>query len=186
MEDCRRPTVDKSPGAPADQISGLLIDCFSTLCTYVLLPPQDRKHQMREIANQQTHNDSSWCDDKCADPNAKTHAQRHTKASNRDQSKNARLEPVALRIDRVIPASITEKAEQSNYKHGRRAHPREQVLAADALDKHRRVSHSIHNAHRSAQDISYDRARDPLTMNSLIQSTRFSTSGTITSSHRAK
>jgi hypothetical protein len=88
---------------------------------------------MREIADQQTYNDSSRRDAKRADHRSGPKTQRHNVASAREQRKNMPLEPVSLLIAVKIPASITKETGYSDEEEHRRVHPGEEVLAAGAL-----------------------------------------------------
>lgn len=131
---------------------------------------------MREIANQQTHNNSSRRNTESADHRPEPKTQRQNIASAHNRRKNMPLKPISLLVAAKVPASIAHEASYSNEEERRRVHPGEEALAGGSLlaviDQHHVQLHVLTRPAESGR-----------TTNNLIQSTRFSTSGIMTSSH---
>lgn len=137
---------------------------------------QPRKHQMSKIANQQTHDDSSRRDAERADHRSEPKTQPYNVTSARDHRKDMPLEPISLLVAAKVPASIAHEASYSDEEERRRVHPGEETFTGGAL-------HKSVDQHHVRSSISTGHAGFEYTTNNLIQSTKFSTSGIITSSH---
>jgi hypothetical protein len=73
---------------------------------------------MREIANQQTHNDSSRRDAERADHRSEPKTQRYDVARAREQRQNMPLKPISPLVAAKVPASIANEASHSDEEKG--------------------------------------------------------------------
>lgn len=94
---------------------------------------QPRNQQMRKIANQQTHNDSSRRNTESTNHRPEPKTQRQNIASARDRRNNMPLKPVSRLVAAKVPASIANETGHSDEEERRRVHPREDALAGGAL-----------------------------------------------------
>ena len=88
---------------------------------------------MSQIAQQQTHNDSSRRNTESADQRPKTKTQRHNIPSARDRRENLPLIPISLPVAAKEPASVANEASHGDEEERRRGQPGEEALAAGAL-----------------------------------------------------